>query len=206
MSGDVISGGLRNLSSPEIYVPYAQNPWPSCYLSVRIASDPAAATSAVRNAVQSLDKDLPLSNVQTIESIRRDSLRIPKILTGLIAGFGGLALVLALMGVYGLMSYSAAQRTQEMGVRTALGAQRGDLLRLVLKQGFVLAGAGIGIGLAGGLALSRVLARMLFGVNPRDPASFAAAALLLLAVALCATYVPARRAAAVDPIRALRDE
>lgn len=206
VSGDIASGGFRNLTSPEVCVPQAQSPWPSGYLLVRAASDPAAATAAVRNAVRSLDKDLPISNIQTVESIRSEWLRIPTLLTGLIAGFGGLALVLALMGVYSLISYSIAQRTQEMGVRTALGAQRGDLIRMILKQGFALAAVGIGIGLAAGLAISRVLASVLFGVNPRDPASFSAAALVLLAAALCATYIPARRAAAADPNLALCSE
>ncbi len=206
VSGDVIAGGVRNVPSPEIYVPHAQSPWPGCYLSVRTVADPAAATAAVRGAVHGLDKDLPLSNIGTMDRIREEALQVPKILTGMIAGFGALALVLALMGVYGLMSYSAAQRTQEMGVRTALGAGPRDLIGLVLKQGFALAGTGIALGIAAGLALSRLMARLLFGVNPRDPATFIAAALLLFAVALCATYVPARRAASIDPILALRDE
>ncbi|MGE5567808.1 MAG: ABC transporter permease [Rhodospirillales bacterium] len=207
ISGDVASGGFQNLTSPEVYVPQAQSPWPSGYLLVRAASDPAAATAAVRNAVRSLDRDLPVSNVQTVESIRSEWLRIPTLLTGLIAGFGGLALVLALMGVYSLISYLHRAAHARDGIEDGPGraARRPDPDDF-LKQGFALAAVGIGIGLATGLAISRVLASVLFGVNPRDPASFSAAALVLLAAPLCATYIPARRAAAADPILALRSE
>lgn len=190
----------------EMYLSYFQLPGSGGNLVVKAAADPAKLTAAIKNEVQSLDKDLPLYNTRTMEQLVSDSVAQPRFRTLLLGIFALVALVLAAVGIYGVMSYYVTQRTHEIGVRMALGAQASDVLKLVVKQGMWLALAGVGAGLIIAFFLTRVISSLLFGIGPTDPATFAAIALLLIAVALLASYIPARRATKVDPMIALRYE
>ena len=173
---------------------------------VRTISDPKAIVSGLRQAVWSIDPAQPISNVSTLEQIVSDSIAQPRLNMLLMMLFGGLALLLSAVGIYGLLSYAVTQRTQEMGIRMALGANVTDVLKLVLKQGMLLAIAGEAIGLAGAFALTRLMSSLLFGVTPTDTSIFAGVVVVLTLVALIACYVPARRATKVDPLVALRYE
>ncbi len=198
--------GLDAENRVQLYFPYRQSGMRSMAIAVRTAGEPQRLTSSVRQAVQSLDRDLPLSQVATMEQNLEASVgqrRLSMILLGL---FAGIALVLASIGIYGVMSYSVTQRSQELGVRMALGAARGRVLRLVLGQGMRLAVLGIGIGLLGAFLLTRLIASQLYAVRATDPLTFTAVALLLGAVALFANLLPALRATRVDPVVALRQE
>ena len=175
-------------------------------LVVRTNGDPNNYVSAVRAAIHDIDKDLPLARVTTMEDLVSTSMGQRRLSTILLGIFAGLALLLASLGIYGVMSYAVAQRTRELGVRVALGATRQNVLGLVLRQGIMLTVAGAGIGLAGAFALTRLMAAQLYAVKPTDPATFAAVTLLLLGVALAAMLVPAYRATRVDPLVALREE
>jgi putative ABC transport system permease protein len=163
-------------------------------------------TAAVRDRLRALGANLPLYNLQTMEQVVARSLFNQRLTTGVMLIFGAVALLLATVGLFGLISYTVSQRTHEFGIRLALGANTRDVLRLVIGQGLKLAGAGLLIGLAGGFALMQVMKTLLFGVSPADPMTFAASALLLLAVSLLACWIPARRAAKVDPLIALRHD
>ena len=200
---------LREKPDPEMFVPYTQKVWPSLLtmdVVLRTKNDPAAVTAAARAAIHSVDSDLPLANVSTLATLVDDSVIQQRFAMYVIGAFGALALLLASIGMYGVISYSTTQRTQEIGIRLALGAQRRDVMAMVLAHGGRLAALGITIGLVAALALARTLASFLYGVQPADPMTFAAVALLLCAVALLACYVPARRAMRVDPTVALRYE
>ena len=175
-------------------------------LVVRTKADPAGFAAPVRNILRALDVDLASSNVTTMDAIISDSIALRRLAMALLAAFGGLALVLACVGIYGVISYSVAQRTNEIGVRVALGAQRGQMFRLVIGEGFRIAVTGMLLGLGLAVALTRLLSSLLFGVGPNDPFTFASVAALLLFVAVAACYVPARRATKVDPMVALRYE
>ena len=170
------------------------------YLAVRTAGDPTNLTAAVRRQVQELDKEQPLAEVATMERRLSESLARSRFNASLLTIFAGVALLLAALGVYGVMSHSVAQRTHEIGIRVALGAQRGDVLSLVVRRGMMLALVGVCLGVAGALLLTRLMKNLLFGVSATDPVTFAAIALLLTATALVACYVPARRATKVDPM------
>jgi putative ABC transport system permease protein len=161
---------------------------------------------AMTRMVQSVDKDARMTNVETLEQVLSDSAAEPRFQTGLVGSFGVLGLVLAIVGVYGVISYSVVQKTHEIGVRMALGAGRRDVVRMILKEGMVLAVSGIAIGTAGALALTRVLRGMLYEIAPTDPATFVGVTVFLTIAALAACYLPARRATCVDPMRALRSE
>jgi predicted permease len=206
---DVKHISLREDTAPEMYVLFNQKPWPSM-LNMRVAlrtrNDPSSVTESVRDALHSIDPDLPLAKVATLTTLLDDSLSQPRFAMLLLACFGVLALVLAAIGMYGVVSYSVMQRTQEIGVRMAIGAGRGDVLRMVLGQGARLAGMGLAIGLAASFAVARLMTSFLYGVRPTDPLTFIAVASLLVAVLLLACYLPARRAMRVDPIVALRQE
>ena len=206
---DVKHASLREETAPEMYVLYNQKPWPSM-LNMRVAlrtkAAPAGVTESVREAVHAIDPDLPLAKVATLATLVDDSMSQPRFSVLLLGSFGVLALLLAAIGMYGVISYSVLQRTQEIGIRMALGAQRHKVFRMVLGQGARLAAMGIAIGLVAALGVTRLMARFLFGVRPTDPLTFAGVSLLLLGIALLACYLPARRAMRVDPMVALKYE
>jgi putative ABC transport system permease protein len=172
-------------------------------LVIRTAGDPAAFITTLRREVQALDKDQPVYNVRTFDDVVANSLGTRRVSMQLFAVFAGAALLLAALGIYGVMAYSVTQRTQEIGIRMALGAQKSDVLALVIRQGMTLSLIGVVVGLAGAFALTRLIANLLFGVAATDPLTFVAIPLLLLFVALVACYLPARRAARLDPTIAL---
>jgi putative ABC transport system permease protein len=197
---------LQDKPKPELYVPYQQNASRDMTLVLRTASDPLQLVSAVRNEVGSVDKDQPLFNINTMEQVVNESMVLNRFSMYLLAVFSIIALVLAAVGIYGVMSYSVTQRRHEIGVRIALGAQRTDVIKMIVKQGMGLALLGVGIGLLAALGLMRLIASLLYGVSANDLLTFGATALLLSLVALMASYFPALRATKVDPIIALRYE
>jgi predicted permease len=202
--GDVPNTGVAADTRPEIYLPFAQLPWASMNLLVRTAGDPHGFVAAVRRSVLAVDKDQPVTKVMSMEEVLEAGARQPRFVTTLLAGLAAIALVLAVVGIYGAVAYSVSQRTQEMGIRMALGAPRRDILRLALRQGLGPACAGIAIGLAGSLALTRFMAKMLYHLSTTDPATFLGGAVLFAVVAMLASYLPARKATRVDPMVALR--
>lgn len=208
VAGDVRQMGLRSDAEPEVYMSYLQDPfqWPYLSLLVRADSDPVKLFPSVEQAVWSVDKDQPLSNPITLDQVRSHSIAQPRIAALLLGLFAGAALLLAAVGLYGVVSYWVAERTHEIGVRLALGAGSFDVFVQVVGRGLLLALAGTALGVTGSLAASRVLASFLFSVSSTDPLTFAAVAFLLIGVALVASYFPARRAAKVDPMVALRYE
>jgi len=206
--GDVRQTGLY-VQKLEFYVPYMQERRSFMAprdLVVRTKVDPAVIAGAVRKAVWSVDKDQPVSNVRTLDQVFAAAISQERFQALMLGLFAALALVLACVGLYGVISYSVVQRTHEIGVRMALGAQSVDVLRLVIRQGMLLTIAGLVIGIVAGTFATRVLTDMLFGVTPRDPLTFVGVPVLLLLVAFLACYVPARRATKVDPLEALRYE
>jgi putative ABC transport system permease protein len=201
---DVKHVGLQAAPVPEMFTPFLQRPVRDLTLVVRAAPDPASLIGGVRRAVLDLDREQPILNTSTMTDVLSRAVAMPRF-NALLAGlFAALALALGTVGLYGVIAYSVAQRTHEIGVRMALGAGKRDILRLVLVRGLTLTLIGVGAGLAAALALTRLLASLLFGVKPTDLAIFGAVALLLTGVALGACYVPARRATRVDPMIALR--
>jgi putative ABC transport system permease protein len=195
---------LKAQSEPAYYVPATQAPLQDMAILVRTRSDPTALVPALRHAVWSIDPNQPISNISTMEKIVADSISQPRLSMLLMGLFGSLALILAAVGIYGLLSYAVTQRTQEMGIRMALGARVADVLKLVLKQGMSLALIGVALGLIGSFALTRLIRGLLFGVTPTDATTFVAVAGVLAGVSLLACYFPARRATKVDPLVALR--
>ncbi len=191
---------------PEVYVAQAQAPRLEAILVVRTHGDPLNIVSVVRGAIREVDPFLPLSRVRTMQDVVAASTFIPRLMTIMLASFAALAAVLAAVGLYGVVSYGVAQRSHEIGIRMALGAARGHVLRMVVGHGMFLTFVGLAIGLAGALAATAGLRAFLFNVQPRDPATFTAVGLLLIAVGLLATWIPARRALRVDPIHSLRYE
>src|SRR5579859_2514477 len=205
--GDVRDSGLDEPSRPTIYYPYDQHDFfaPS-YIAVRASGDPMALASAVREQIWAVDKDQPVTHAMPLEEMFDDFLAPRKIQSSLLGAFAGFALLLAVLGIYGLLAYSVTQRTKEIGVRLALGASPGDIVRSILAQGLKLASLGVVIGELGALALSRGFRNLLFGVSAVDPITLGGTALALLAVSALACYVPAHRAMRVDPVIALRHE
>ena len=188
------------------YVPYRFSGFANIGVTVRAAGDPAGLAGAVRNAIRSSDSTLPIFNIRTMEDLRREGFWQFRLFGFMFGIFGAAALFLAGVGVYGVLSFSVSQRTQEMGVRIALGAKQSDVLRLVVRQGVTLAAVGVLLGLVGAFGITRVIRSLLYNVTPTDPLSFGGVALFLAAIAVLASYLPARRATNVDPIIALRNE
>lgn len=195
---------------PAIYVPMAQNTWPQALristFAIRTSVEPRTLLAAIRNQLHSIDSSLPVTQVQTMEEIVSGSLAQRRFNLTLLMIFAAVAGVLAIVGVYGVMSYNVTQQTHELGIRMALGAQQSEILKMVVGDGAKLAMAGVAIGLAGSLALTRLMAGLLFGVSATDPLTFVAIALALTAVCILAALIPARKAAKVNPIIALRGE
>jgi len=188
------------------YFPYTQNTWNGMTFVIRASTDPLALAGVAREQIQALDSGLPIFGVQTMEKIWSDSLGPQRLNLILLGIFAAIAMVLAAVGIYGVISYSVTQRTHEMGIRMALGASAGDVVGLVLKNGMTFALIGVAIGAGVALLVTRLMAGLLFGVSSRDPLTFATISGLLILVAVFATYLPARRATRVDPIDALRYE
>jgi putative ABC transport system permease protein len=203
---DVHHASLREESGNEIYAPHSQAPFNTLTMVARTSSDPQALIASVRREVIALDSELPVFNVRTLEETLSRSVAQPRFNTLLLAIFAGLALLLTAIGLYGVMAYSVTQRTRELGIRLALGAQRSNVLSLVIRQGMMLAGIGLGVGTVVAFALTRLMESFLFGVSATDPLTFGGIALLLAVVALAACFIPARRATKVDPMVALRYE
>jgi putative ABC transport system permease protein len=204
--GNVKFKDLKTEWMPESYIPFAQLPFSSMTIVARAASDPYGLAKPIADAVRSVDKAVPAYRAQTVEEYLDGTIAIPRFNTLLLGVFAGLALVLTAVGLYGVISYSVAQRTHEIGIRMALGGQAGDMLRLVVGQGLRLALAGVGLGIVAALFFTRFTSSLLFGITPADPISYAGVVFLLLSVVLLACYIPARRAMRVDPMVALRYE
>ncbi|MGH9712407.1 MAG: ABC transporter permease [Candidatus Acidiferrales bacterium] len=203
--GDVREFGLDRPALPEIYLPHTQGPAPAT-LSVRTIADPRAMGDAITRAVHEVDPQIAVTHVVTLEQARSESTTSPRVTATLLGIFGGLALLIAAAGIGGIMALSVSQRVREIGIRIALGAQPAKILSMVLGQGLLLAALGVGIGLAGALAVTGLAKSLLFEVTPTDPATFLGVAVVLVSAAIVASYLPARRAAAIDPIEALRTE
>ncbi len=204
--GDIRNRTLNTEPKPAYYVPQTQVPFSQMAVVVKTSNEPRGLISGLTKEVAAMDADLPLFGVKTMREYLSASVAGPRFNTTLLSIFAGVALVLTLVGLYGVMSYSVAQRTNEIGIRLALGAQTRDVLWMIVKQGSILIALGLGFGLAGAYAATRVISSLLFGVTAKDPFTFAAAAVLLAIVALLACYIPAWRATKVDPLQALRYE
>jgi putative ABC transport system permease protein len=204
--GDIRHNGLTTEPQPTVFLLNAQTPRYIAHLVVRTTADPKVMAAAVRREVQKVDSTQTITAVKTMEEYVSESVTRPRLYAILLGVFAGLALVLAAIGLYGLMAYAVSQRTHEIGIRMALGAQKRDILRMVVGQGLILVLVGVTVGLAGAFALTRLMASLLYGVGVADPATFGAATLLLIGVALLACFIPARRATKVDPMAALRYE
>jgi putative ABC transport system permease protein len=203
---DVKNGGPRGDGFPEIDVPFAQSPWPSAVMAVRSAGEPRALAKSIGAVVRNVDADLPMADVRTMDQIVTESIASDTFNTLLFGSFAGVALLLAALGIYGVMSFVVAQRTHEIGLRMALGAGRSRVIRQVLKSGMVTAVAGTLLGSAGAYYVSRLMEGMVFGAGTINWTTFSVVALTLLATAFLACLIPAGRAASVDPLVALREE
>jgi putative ABC transport system permease protein len=206
---DVKNAGLAKPAGTELYLPYDQaqaGALQNAYLILRGQADPRSLVSAVRSKLDAVDPTIPLSQVQTMDAVMSEAESQPRFLTLLLTLFSGVALIIATVGIYGVISYSVARRSKEFGLRMALGAQPGNVLGLVMKQGFVLTAIGVLVGIGAALGLTRLMATLLFGVQPTDAVTFLSVSALLAAVALAASYIPALRATKVDPMKALRYE
>jgi putative ABC transport system permease protein len=204
IAGDLLHNSLGGPPSPALYFPMRQSG--RMNLVVRTKGEPLSVAGSLRNAVHAIDPDQPISAMRPMTEWLDSSVTQSRYLTTLFGLFAALAMILAATGIYGVMSYSVAQRTHEIGVRMALGARRADVLKLVVGQGMLLTLIGVVIGLLAAFGLTRVMATLLFGVTAKDPVTFGVVAALLLAVAFLACFVPARRATKVDPLVALRYE
>jgi predicted permease len=207
---DVKNAGIDKPTGTELFLPYAQKQASGslrdAYVLLRSTSDSASLVRAVRQDVNELDPAIPVAKVRSMDDVVAAAQSQPRFLTLLLALFSGVALVIATVGIYGVIAYSVERRSKEFGLRMALGAQTGDVLGLVMKQGALLTGIGVAVGLIAALGLTRLMASLLFGVQPTDVATFISVSGILIAVALCASYIPARRATQVDPMHALRHE
>ena len=208
VADDVLYGGLSRSPLPLVYAPYAQasEGTTNMFLTVLTDGEPLSVAGAIREQIRQVDRDQPVASIQTMEARMAASVSQPRVQMNVLGAFAALAILLAAIGIYGVMSYSVTQRTREIGIRMALGAGRRDVLGLVLRQGFTMIAIGVAIGLVGAMLMTRVMRTLLFGVSPTDPAVFAGIVVLLSTTAAIAGYLPARRATKVDPLVALRDE
>jgi putative ABC transport system permease protein len=203
---DVSQYGLDKKPPMQIYVPLPQFPTSFNSIIVKTEGDPAALIGAVRREILAVDKDQAVFNLTTLEQLHGESILLRRFFMVLLLVFAAVALVLAAVGIYGVMSYVASQRTHEIGIRMALGAQAKDVLKLIISNGMILALVGVAVGLAGAFALTRLLASLLFGVTATDTLTFVGVSVGLILVAMVACYIPARRATRVSPLVALRYE
>jgi putative ABC transport system permease protein len=204
--GNIKSDGFDQPAQPHLYFPIFQNPAYAMAIYVRTDVAPTAVAASLREQVRALDRDLPVFGERTLTQVAAESMSRRRFAMQIVGLFGILALLMAAVGIYGVIAYSVTQRTREIGIRVALGASRNAILRWVLKQGLVLTIAGVVVGLVGAFALTRLLRSLLFGVGPTDIVTYGVLAVLLTIVALLACYIPARRATKVDPLVALRYE
>ena len=202
--GNVREMGPKDEPSPAIYRAYGQMPMPQMTLVMRSAGDPLALASAATTAIREIDPDQPVAEVRTMERVLANTVARPRLILYVLGGFAAVALLLAALGLYGIVSYSVTQRRRDIGVRVALGAQRADVLRPILREGMMLTGCGLALGLAAAFASTRVMQSLLFGVEATDPVTLLGVAAFLTATALAASYIPARRATRLDPVVALR--
>jgi len=203
--GDVHHTGLNSKPNPEIYLSYLQEPSTALAVMMRTSVDPLQLGAPARQEISQIDKELPVT-ITTMDQIFSNSVSGPRFNALLLGIFASVALILASIGVFGVINYSVAQRTHEIGIRLAMGAQRGDVFKLIVGHGLILALAGVTIGAIGAIALTRLMAGLLFGVSPTDITTFVSVSLLVVVVATFACYLPARRATRVDPLVALRYE
>jgi len=206
VQGNAINAGAGRAVEPELLVPFAQNPWPRILVAIRTDGDGSNLQTAVARVLRSLDPGLPMADVRTIEQTINLSFAADRFYTVFIAAFAAVALVLAAIGIYGVMSFAVAQRTHEIGLRMALGAHRGQVLRQILREGMTTALVGTAFGSAGAYLIGRALQGAVFGVDATNPTTYVAVVAMLLGAALIACVVPARRAAGVDPMVALRQD
>jgi putative ABC transport system permease protein len=207
VAGDVKNNGLAREPMAAMYTPYPQRPWPAMEFAVRAAAgDPLALANVVRAAVRDVDRELPLTRVETMDAALADSISTERLMTWLLFAFATVALVMAAAGLYGVIAYAVAQRTQEIGVRMALGADPRAVVRLIAAEGVKVTVAGMMAGTVGAAIASRALRGLLFDVSPADPLTYAAVLALFAATACAALIIPARRALRVDPLTALRAE
>jgi predicted permease len=204
--GDIKRKGLTADADPQYYLPYAQAVITNPFLTIRTSGDPATVENALRAAVREMDKSVPVYQVSPLENYISKSVAQPRFQTMLLSCFAAIALMLSAIGLYGLLSYMVVQRTLEIGLRMALGAQRTDVLRMIVRRGLTLALIGLVAGLAISAMMTRLLSGMLYGIRPSDPVTFAAVTALLLLVSLAASSVPAYRAARLDPMETLREQ
>jgi putative ABC transport system permease protein len=204
--GDIKYSGLNAPAEPTYYLADRQQPFLRRFVIVRTAADARSALNSIRAVVSSLDRDVPVARLSTFDQLLNASVAAPRFRTTLVSVFAILGLTLAAIGIYGVMAYTVSERARELSIRVALGATTGDVMRMVLSEAFALAAFGIVLGVGGAVATTRLMAALLFGVTPTDPATFASIAAVLLAIALAGSYIPARRATSADPIAALRAE
>jgi putative ABC transport system permease protein len=203
---DVRGRGAREAPRVETYIPYWQMTEPGMNVLLKAAGNPAQLVGPLRQAVASIDRNVPVSGVVTLDELVGGSIENPRFFATLAITFAFLALALAAIGIYGVMTYAVTQRTTEIGVRMAVGASTRDVFHLIVSDGLKVTGVGVAAGVAGSLLIARALSALLFGVRPTDPVTLGATAVVLLAVAAIACFLPARRATRVDPIVALRSE
>ena len=202
--GDVRNEGLAATPQPTVYFPFSMAPRAATQLFIRTTGDPVGMTAAVRQAIRAADPLQPIADIRTLRSAMADTVAQPRFYTILLTLFGGVAVLLAALGMYGVVAYTVTRRTTEIGIRMALGAQARDVVRMVVRRSALPTAAGIVVGMVVALVVTRWMASMLFQVRPMDPVTFGAAGVLLAGVALLASWLPARRAARIDPLSALR--
>jgi putative ABC transport system permease protein len=205
IAGDIRNKGLAEETQAQVYVPFPQLPWGNMNLLVRTDVPPLSMASVVQKQISAVDADQPVTSVQTVDQLMDSSRAQPRFTMLLLGLFSLAALILAIIGIYGVLAYSVAQRRHEMAIRLALGAERGDILRLVVRQGLGLALVGIAVGLCAAFLMTRLMSSMLYDVSARDLTTFAIAPVIFLCIALLASYLPARRATRLNPLEVLRE-